>query len=65
MLVSTFAAFMTPVQAEISNDDVSISNAIEPISDWSYDDSDVIYWTPQILVENHQEKIQFSRRTIC
>ena len=37
---------MSPVQAEISNDDVSISSAIEPVPNWNYDDSDIIYWTP-------------------
>ena len=63
MLVSTFAAFMSPVQAEISNDDVSISSAIEPVPNWNYDDSDIIYWIPQILVEN-QYPLSASSRTI-
>ena len=42
MLLSTFVAFMAPVQAEISNDDVAISTAIMPVPNWSYDDSDVL-----------------------
>ena len=62
MLVSIFTAFMSPVQAEISNDDVSISNAIEPLPNWNYDDSDIIYWTPQILVENQYTCLRVRER---
>ena len=63
MLLSTFVAFMAPVQAEISNDDVSISSAIMPVPNWSYDDSDILDWTPQVLVEN-QYTLGASARTI-
>ena len=54
---------MAPVQAEISNDDVSISSAIMPVPNWSYDDSDILDWTPQVLVEN-QYTLPASARTI-
>ncbi len=63
MLVSAFAAFISPVQAEISNDDVAISTAVVPIPEWNYDDSDILDWTPQIVVEN-QYTLSASARTI-
>ena len=52
MILSSFAAFATPVQASIGNDDVSIVAALEPTPNIHFDDSDVLDWTPQILVEN-------------
>ena len=52
MILSSFAAFATPVQASISNDDVAIISAIEPAPDVHFDNSDVIDWTPKIIVEN-------------
>ncbi|MEE2758556.1 MAG: hypothetical protein VYA86_01080 [Candidatus Thermoplasmatota archaeon] len=61
--MSTFTAFISPVQAEITNDDVAISNAIIPVPDWSYDNSDILDWTPQIVVEN-QYSLSASSRTI-
>ena len=63
MIVSTFAAFMSPVQAAISNDDVAISSAIMPVPEWSYDNSDVIDWTPEVMVEN-QYSLSASARSI-
>ena len=52
MILSSFAAFATPVQANISSDDVAIVSAIEPTPDVHFDNSDVLDWTPQIVVEN-------------
>ena len=52
MILSSFAAFATPVQASISNDDVAIVAAYEPMPNIHFDSSDVLDWTPQILVEN-------------
>ncbi len=52
MILSSFAAFATPVQASIGSDDVAIISAIEPTPDVHFDDSDVLDWTPQIVVEN-------------
>ena len=52
MILSSFAAFVTPVQASIGNDDVAIVAAIEPMPNIHFDNSDVLDWTPKILVEN-------------
>ena len=52
MILSTFAAFSTPVQASIDNDDVAIISAQEPVGGIYYDMSDIVDWTPQITVEN-------------
>ena len=52
MILSSFAAFATPVQASISNDDVAIVAAYEPMPNIHFDSSDVLDWTPQIMVEN-------------
>ena len=52
MILSSFAAFATPVQASFGNDDVAIVAAIEPTPNIHFDDSDVLDWTPQVLVEN-------------
>ena len=52
MILSSFAAFAPPVQASIANDDVAITAAYEPMPDIHFDNSDVLDWTPQIMVEN-------------
>ena len=52
MIMSTFAAFLTPVQASIDNDDVAIISAQEPVAGIYYDMSDIIDWTPQVTIEN-------------
>ena len=52
MILSSFAAFATPVQASINNDDVAIVAGIEPMPGVHFDSSDVLDWTPKILVEN-------------
>ena len=52
LILSSFAAFLSPVQASISNDDVAIVSAIEPSPGIHYDAADLIDWTPRILVEN-------------
>ncbi|MDP6889474.1 MAG: hypothetical protein QF454_05535, partial [Candidatus Thalassarchaeaceae archaeon] len=52
LILSAFAAFSTPVQASIDNDDVAIISAQEPVAGIYYDMSDIIDWTPQITVEN-------------
>ncbi|MCS5536393.1 MAG: hypothetical protein NZ802_11105, partial [Candidatus Poseidoniales archaeon] len=52
MILSSFAAFATPVQASFANDDVAIVAAIEPTPNIHFDDSDVLDWTPEVLVEN-------------
>jgi len=52
MILSSFAAFLAPVQASIANDDVAISAAIYPTPEIHYDSNDLIDWTPSVLVEN-------------
>ena len=52
MILSSLAAFVSPVQAAVGNDDVAIIAAIEPTPNIHFDSSDVLDWTPQILVEN-------------
>ncbi|MDG1525188.1 MAG: hypothetical protein P8Q90_03875, partial [Candidatus Thalassarchaeaceae archaeon] len=45
-------AFLSPVQANIASDDVSIVTAIEPMPEIHFDTNDLIDWTPSVLVEN-------------
>jgi len=52
MILSVFTAIPSPVQASISNDDVSIKAAIEPMPGVFYDTADVIDWTPKVTIEN-------------
>ncbi len=61
MILSAFAALISPVQAQVSDDDVAISSAIVPIPNWNYDDSDVLDWTPQIIVENQYNFLAVQR----
>ena len=55
MVLSSFAAFLAPVQASIANDDVAISTAISPTPEIHYDSSDLIDWTPSVLIENQYD----------
>ena len=55
MVLSSFAAFLAPVQASIANDDVAISAAIYPTPEIHYDSSDLIDWTPSVLIENQYD----------
>ena len=52
MVLSSFAAFLAPVQASVANDDVAISTAVFPTPEIHYDSSDLIDWTPSVLIEN-------------
>ena len=52
MVLSSFAAFLAPVQASVANDDVAISTAIFPPPEIHYDSSDLIDWTPSVLIQN-------------
>ena len=55
VFLSSFVSLLTPVQASIANDDVAIVSAIEPSPGVYYDTSDIVDWTPQILVENQYD----------
>ncbi|MEE2748183.1 MAG: hypothetical protein VX473_06950 [Candidatus Thermoplasmatota archaeon] len=46
---------MSPVQASIANDDVAMVSGIEPSPGIYYDSSDIIDWTPKVLVENQYD----------
>ena len=55
MILSSMAAFLTPVQANIATDDVAITTALEPTPEIHYDTNDLIDWTPSVLVENQYD----------
>ena len=55
MILSTFVAFLSPVQASIATDDVAITAAIEPTPEIHFDSNDLIDWTPSVLIENQYD----------
>ena len=55
MVLSSFAAFLAPVQASIATDDVAITTALEPTPEIHYDTNDLIDWKPSVLVENQYD----------
>ena len=55
MILSSMAAFLAPVQANIATDDVAITTALEPTPEIHYDTNDLIDWTPSVLVENQYD----------
>ena len=63
MILSSFMAFLGPVQASIASDDVAIVSAIEPMPEIHFDTNDLIDWTPSVLVKN-QYSFNADARTI-